>query len=69
MQFIKSKNRWELIGITSSGFSRCSPPITPGIYTRVSTYHEFIKTIVHENRRQRNGATSTPALSSKQKNK
>jgi hypothetical protein len=41
----------------------------PGIYTRVSTYHGFIKKIIRENRRQRNGATPARALSSKQKNK
>jgi len=68
MQFIKSKNRWELIGITSSGISHCSPPIKPGVYTRVSTYHGFIKQIVHDTRRQRNGAIATSALTSKQKN-
>jgi secreted trypsin-like serine protease len=69
MQFIKRKKRWELIGITSWGFSRCSPPITPGVYTRVSTYHDFIKQIIHENRRKRNGANAAPALSSKQEKK
>ena len=67
MQFIKSKKRWELIGITSSGFSRCSPPITPGVYTRVSTYHDFIKQILHDTRTQRNGTNAASVLSSKQK--
>jgi secreted trypsin-like serine protease len=57
MRFIKGKNRWELIGITSSGFFSCSPPIKPGVYTRVSTYHGFIKQIVHDTRRQRNSVT------------
>ncbi|CAF0976787.1 unnamed protein product [Adineta ricciae] len=38
-------NRWEVVGITSFGKS-CGKPNTPGIYTRVSTYNSFIRSIV-----------------------
>ncbi|CAF1437008.1 unnamed protein product [Rotaria magnacalcarata] len=41
--------RWEVIGITSCD-DKCGKPNTPGIYTRVSFYNDFIRsTIVQSN--------------------
>jgi len=45
MQFTAA-NRWELVGITSYGSPNCTPPSKPGVYTRVSAYHNFIKSAI-----------------------
>ncbi|CAF3718681.1 unnamed protein product [Rotaria socialis] len=37
--------RWEVIGITSVG-DKCGKPNTPGIYTRVSFYNDFIRSAI-----------------------
>ncbi|XP_022083408.1 enteropeptidase-like [Acanthaster planci] len=36
-------NRWKLVGITSSGSAECGAPESPGIYTRVSKYLDFLR--------------------------
>jgi secreted trypsin-like serine protease len=45
MHFTKAK-QWELVGITSYGSSNCTLPVKPGVYTRVSAYHNFIKSVI-----------------------
>ncbi|CAF2120793.1 unnamed protein product [Rotaria magnacalcarata] len=42
-------SRWEIIGITSFG-KLCGNANTPGIYTRVGTYNNFIRSIINLSR-------------------
>ncbi|XP_071804919.1 uncharacterized protein [Asterias amurensis] len=38
-----SDDRWRLVGVTSSGSPTCGEPVSPGVYTRISQYLDFIK--------------------------
>ena len=39
---------WSLVGITSYG-ARCGDPESPGVYTRVSQYLDFIRETMEDN--------------------
>ncbi|XP_038052475.1 uncharacterized protein LOC119725186 [Patiria miniata] len=43
-------DRWKLVGVTSSGNAACGAPQSPGIYTRVSRYLDFIRQTIAADR-------------------
>ena len=45
VQILGSHRRSEIIGVVSFGTNKCDSSV-PGIYTRVSTYVDWIKTII-----------------------
>ena len=45
MHFDDKERRWVLVGVTSYGI-RCAEPNYAGVYTRVSVYRDWIRSIV-----------------------
>ena len=41
------EDRWKLFGITSFGY-RCAEPRTPGVYTKVTNYLQWIQNIIDQ---------------------
>lgn len=48
LMFKDENSRWNQVGIISFGF-RCGSPHFPGVYTRISNYINWIKTVVKSN--------------------
>ena len=53
-------NRWQLVGIASSGFG-CAVPGHSGIYTRVAYFIPFIETVINGNQTKYSSTKTSPS--------
>ena len=44
LMYKNANNRHFVVGIVSGAWNDCSTPLTPGLYTKVANYRDFIKT-------------------------
>ena len=47
LMMFSSTNQWILVGLTSYG-EGCARPMSPGVYTRVAAYSDWINSIMND---------------------